>query len=60
MIHRKQPLTHNKYEMKKALTAAGVQTARFYCIHNEEELEAARRRLREMAEKLEQLEQNQK
>lgn len=35
----------NKYEMKKALTAAGVQTARFYCIHNEEELEAAMDRL---------------
>lgn len=31
----------NKYQMKQALTAAGVQTARFYCIHNEEELEAA-------------------
>lgn len=31
----------NKFEMKKALVAAGVQTARFFCIHNEEELEAA-------------------
>ncbi len=31
----------NKYQMKQALTAAKVQTARFYCIHNEQELEAA-------------------
>ncbi len=31
----------NKYKMKQALTAAGVQTARFYCIHDEAELEAA-------------------
>ena len=31
----------NKYEMKKALTAAGVSTARFFCIRNEEELERA-------------------
>ena len=31
----------DKYEMKKALTDAGVQTARFYCIHNETELEDA-------------------
>ena len=35
----------NKYEMKKALTAAGVQTAKFYCIHNKKELEAAMDRL---------------
>lgn len=35
----------NKYEMKKALTAAGVQTARFFCIRNEEELEEAMDRL---------------
>ena len=35
----------DKYKMKQALTAAGVQTARFYCIHNEEELEAAMDRL---------------
>ncbi len=31
----------NKYEMKKALVSAGVQTARYFCIHTEEELEAA-------------------
>lgn len=35
----------DKYKMKQALTAAGVQTARFYCVHNEEELEAAMDRL---------------
>ena len=35
----------DKWEMKKALTAAGVQTARFFCIHNTEELEAAMEQL---------------
>ena len=31
----------DKYEMKKALAAHGVSTARFFCIRTEEELEAA-------------------
>ena len=31
----------NKFEMKKALRSSGVQTARFYCVHNETELEEA-------------------
>ena len=31
----------DKWEMKQALASAGVQTARFFCIHNEEELLAA-------------------
>lgn len=31
----------NKLEMKKALVAAGVQTARFVCVHNREELAEA-------------------
>lgn len=31
----------NKWEMKKALTRAGVQTARFFCIRNKEELAQA-------------------
>ena len=35
----------NKWEMKKALTAAGVQTAAFYCIKNEQELEEALEKL---------------
>ena len=35
----------NKWEMKKALCAAGVQTAAYYCIHNEPELEEALSRL---------------
>lgn len=35
----------NKYLMKKALKAASVTTAEFYCIHNESELEEAMDRL---------------
>ena len=35
----------NKYKMKRALEAAGVQTARFFLVHGEEELEAALDRL---------------
>ncbi|MDD3277360.1 MAG: pyridoxal-phosphate dependent enzyme [Lachnospiraceae bacterium] len=35
----------NKLEMKKALTAAGVQTAQFLCIHNEKELEEGMKKL---------------
>ena len=35
----------NKLEMKKALSAAGVQTARFVCIHNKEELQRAMEQL---------------
>ena len=35
----------DKWEMKKALTAAGVQTARFICIRNAEELKAAMQQL---------------
>lgn len=35
----------DKYEMKKALTAAGVQTARFFCIRSEAELEEAMEQL---------------
>lgn len=31
-------LASDKWEMKKALTKAGLQTAAFFCIHNEEEL----------------------
>ena len=31
----------DKFEMKKALRSSGVQTARFYCVHNETELEEA-------------------
>lgn len=35
----------NKLEMKKALCAAGVQTASFYCVSNEEQLEEALEKL---------------
>lgn len=35
----------DKWEMKKALSAAGVQTAEFYCIKTEQELEAALEKL---------------
>lgn len=35
----------NKYKMKRALEAAGVQTARFFLVYGEEELEAALDRL---------------
>ena len=35
----------DKWEMKKALVSAGVQTARFICIRNEEELRAAMEQL---------------
>ena len=38
-------LASNKFEMKKALAAAGVSTARFLCIHNEDELEEGMKKL---------------